>query len=246
MLKQGRAKPYEKVSVIYPGLMKNIDFKFWADYVADIAERFLDGSISVLELAAGSCIIAGRLKNRFKDFIATDISLPMLKSAEENNLKLICCSMIQLPFKNKFDFIFSTFDSINYLLTERDLFNLFKEVNYLIKKDGIFTFDASLEANSLAFKNQQVTKGNYKNYFFKRTSIYSRRNKIHKNIFHIEHISGAKYKEIHRQRIYSFEAFFRLLDKAGLFVKECYDAFTFNTGSPYSERVQFVVRKKSV
>jgi len=246
MLKKGRAKPYENVSLIYPGLMKNVNFKSWADYVADIAERFLHGSISVLELASGSCIIAGRLKNKFKDFIATDISLPMLKSAEENNLKIICCSMIQLPFKHKFDFIFSTFDSINYLLTERELFHLFKEVKSLVKNDGIFTFDASLEANSLLFKNQQVTEGNYKNYNFKRSSIYSRSKRIHKNVFQIENTSGVKYKEIHRQKIYSFDTFFSLIDKAGLFVKECYDAFTFNTGSPDSERVQFVVGKKSV
>lgn len=238
-------KPYDKVSLIYNGLMKNVDFRFWAGYIQDLAERYISSNASVIELAAGTCNIAARLKNKFNNIIVTDISFPMLKTADENGLKKICCSMIQLPVKCKFDFIFSTFDSINYLLTEKDLLILFREANSILKENGIFTFDASLENNSLEFKDMQISEGWYKDHYYKRISTYNKRNRIHKNVFHIRHSSGIRYKEIHRQKIYSFDTYFRIIDEAGLNVKECYDSFSFNEGTPESERVQFVVGKKS-
>ena len=64
-------------------------------------------------------------------------------------------------------------------------------------------------------------------------------------IFYIYDKSGEQCKEVHKKKIYSFETFFNLIDKAGLVVKECYDGFTFNDGSPKSERVQFVVGKRA-
>jgi hypothetical protein len=153
--------------------------------------------------------------------------------------------MIAMPFKIKFDFIYCTFDSINYLLTKRELLLLFKQVNEILADDGIFTFDVSLENNSLSFIKGQVTERNYRGFKYRKMSKYNRINKIHTNIFYIN-FNGTKLKETHKQRIFDFYTYFDCIDKAGLYVKECYDAFTFNPGSTESQRVQFVVRRKVV
>lgn len=50
------------------------------------------------------------------------------------------------------------------------------------------------------------------------------------------------YTETHKQKIYPFAVYFELLEKAGLNVTECYEAFTFKDGNAGCERVQFVVR----
>ena len=55
-------------------------------------------------------------------------------------------------------------------------------------------------------------------------------------------IKNKIYTETHKQKIYRFADYFQFMDKAGLNVIECYDAFTFKDGNEGCERVQFVVR----
>lgn len=61
------------------------------------------------------------------------------------------------------------------------------------------------------------------------------------NYFSLE-TEHEKFCENHRQKIYPFEEYFRAIDKAGLYVAECFDAFTFNKANAECERVQFVVK----
>jgi len=150
--------------------------------------------------------------------------------------------MTCLPFNKQFDLIYSTFDSVNYLLSKRKLLNLFYEVKRVLKEDGIFTFDVSLEKNSLEFENSFDREGNYEGYSFYRKSRYSRKSRIHKNIFKITGKNGSIITEVHKQKIFKFDTYFDLIDKAGMYVVECLDTFTFNNGSENSERVQFIVK----
>ena len=246
MLYQNNKRPYDKLALIYDGLMKDVNFNLWTKYVMDIASNYVNATSSFLELAAGNCTIANNIKKKYSNLIATDISLPMLKAHFQADLLKVCCNMIHLPFKKKFDFVFATFDSINYLLTQKELQFLFGEIEYVLNENGIFTFDASLENNSLEFADVQVTKDKYNGFSFKRINSYNKKTRIHKNVFYIYDTSGIKFKEVHKQKIYSFETFFNLIDRTGLVVKECYDGFTFNDGSPTSERVQFIVEKRTV
>ena len=225
--------------------MKDVNFDLWTKYVMDIAVNYVNAESSFLELAAGNCVMAGNIKKKFSNLIATDISLPMLKYYFKTDLIKVCCNMIQLPFKKKFDFIYSTFDSINYLLTQRKLESLFREIKFALSESGIFTFDASLERNSLEFTEVQVTEDKYNGYSFKRINSYNKETRIHKNVFYIYDKYGEKFKEVHKQKIYPFETFFNLMDRTGLVVKECYDGFTFRNASSKSERVQFIVGKKA-
>jgi SAM-dependent methyltransferase len=245
MLYQKNKRPYDKLSLIYDGLMKDVNFNLWTEYVMDIASNYANTASSFLELAAGNCTNANNIKKKYSNLIATDISLPMLKSHFQSDLLKVCCNMISLPFKKKFDFVYATFDSINYLLTQKELQFLFKEIEIFLNENGIFTFDASLENNSLEFTNVQVTKDRYNGFSFKRLNSYDKKTRIHKNVFYIYDKSGVEFKEVHKQKIYSFETFFNLIDKAGLVVKECYDGFTFKDGGPKSERVQFVIGKRA-
>ena len=153
--------------------------------------------------------------------------------------------MLNLPFKQKFDFIYCTFDSVNYLLTKKELLCLFIEAKNCLNKTGLFTFDVSLEKNSIEFTKGQITEDEYNGHSFKRINSYDKKKRIHTNIFYIENANGNKYKEIHKQKIYEFETYFKLIEKAGLVVIECYDGFAFDDGRSTSERVQFVVRNKA-
>ena len=238
-----RTKPYDKVSAIYEGLMRKLDYESWSKYILLIAEDNIHSQSKILELGSGNCKMAEIISAIYQDYFATDISLPMLRSSNRNRLTKVCCDMTLLPFKTKFDFIFSAFDSVNYILKKKWLLNLFNEVNYLLEKDGLFTFDVSLEENSLDFVISKTTEDKHNGNLYQMISKYNSRSRIHYNKFYIWNDSGKKYKEVHKEKIYNIDTYFQLAEKAGLQTVACYDCFDFKDVNSKSKRAQFVMRK---
>jgi len=236
---------YDKVALIYNDLMKTIDYQHWAEYILAIARRFVKKNALTLEIAAGNCKTASRISQEFPNIIVTDLSLPMLCLDSLNHLDKVCCNMISLPFRIKFNFIYCAFDSVNYLLSKKELQLLFNQIKGVLSDNGIFTFDISLENNSRNFIKEQTTGGVYRGFNYKRISRYNKLSRVHSNIFYIS-FDGVKLKEVHKQKIFDLQTYFDCIDRAGLKVKECYDNFTFNPGSSISQRVQFVVTKDAV
>lgn len=235
-------KPYTILTGLYDNLMEYVDYEGWSEYILDIIDEYEIDTDSVLELAAGNYRLYKFLRGNFPLHVVSDLSLNLVKTFNEKSDKSVCCNMQKLPFKNKYDFIYCTFDSINYLLTEEELFNAFYEVSEVLKMDGVFTFDASLENNSINNVAELNRKGKYLNYDYIQISDYNSESKIHTNKFEIKN-ETEKYIEIHQQRVFDFVDYFRILDDAGLRVIDCFDTFTFDDASPDSERAQFVVGK---
>jgi SAM-dependent methyltransferase len=234
---------YDSVSLIYEELMRDVNYKKWSKYLLDVVSEYLDEKDpSLLELGAGNCKIARHISKKYHNIIASDLSLPMLQNGKKVFITKVCSDMTSLPFKNKFDLIYSTFDSVNYLFSKRKLLTLFLEVRKVLSASGIFTFDVSLEKNSLDFEGSYTAEGIINGYLFTRKSKFNPISRIHKNIFSITDEYGNVKKEIHRQKIYKFETYFDIIAKAGMYVVECLDAFTFNNGNQHSERVQFIIK----
>jgi SAM-dependent methyltransferase len=242
-VRNAKAKAYKNVSFIYEELMKDVNYKEWAKYIQNISSEFVGKDSKVLDLGAGNCKIANLLSKEFPDIIATDISLPMLKSDTNNVVNKVCCDMTSLPISTKFDLIFSSFDSVNYLMSKNKLLALFKQVSFLLEDNGIFTFDVSLEKNSLEFLQDHSVEGSTGGYSFKRVSKFFKRRKVHKNIFYITDADNIVVKEVHEQKIYDFETYFDLIFKAGLYVVDCFETFTFKIGKADSDRIQFILKK---
>lgn len=224
--------------------MRFVSYKWWARYIFFISKKHLNKNPKVLELAGGNCSLAKYLKKQFYFYVVSDISLNMLKSSTVN-VNRVCCDMTNLPFNSKFDLIISTFDSVNYLTSKKQLKSLFEEVGNILSDDGIFTFDSSLEKNS--YKHQKYAdnhKGKIDGYYFNRKSVYMPAGRIHKNIFSIKKPDGEIVTEVHRQKIFPFQTFFDISEKSGLYVVNCYKAFSIQRGSSKSDRVQFVMKRK--
>jgi len=236
--------PYKHVANIYPHLMDFISYKWWARYLYMITKSKRIKNPSVLELAAGTGTLAKHLSKPYKDYLVTDISKSMLNHCTDK-LNKVCCDMTALPFKKKFDIIFSSFDSVNYLRSTKNLLQLFKEVNNSLTKNGTFTFDAALESNSYKHQKTATIKGKSSGFTYQRKSVYLPKSKIHKNIFTITYPNGEVFTETHKQKIFSYNTFFDLADKSGLYVVNCYKAFSFQKGKETSDRVQFILRRKN-
>jgi len=238
------SKIYTDVSNIYDHIMRKVRYDYWADYIYAISNDYVGDKPNVLELASGNCNLARFLSAYYPKLIVTDMSLSMLNKNSKAGLKKVCCDMTMIPFSTKFDLIVSTFDSVNYLITEKKLSALFNEICMVISNDGIFTFDVSLEKNSFRHIKNPLRKGSYKGVRYKQETDYDSTKNIHRNVFCITYPNGKVFKEVHIQKIYSFETYFDLMDSAGLSVKAFYDAFTFKDGSANSPRVQFIALKK--
>ncbi len=234
------AEQYSVVAEIYPFIMKEINYKVWADYISDILIYSGVEPRSALEIAGGNGSLANELESRIPKLILTDKSFAMLKKDGNGKLPKVCCDMRALPFKNKFDFIFSTFDSVNYLMTLDELRKFFLNVKGLLSEEGLFIFDVSLEKNSLKHLRFLNRRGEINGIKFKQVSKFDRRKKIHLNHFFFEMPDGSKIEEVHRQKIFDIVDIFNTLDEAGFFVTECFDAFTFKDVNSDTERAQFL------
>lgn len=237
-----KSKIYEALPLIYNYVMKGVNYQAWAKYIYLISKTFIKKDPKILELAGGNLNLANILSFYYPRIIVTDASVKMLSSDPKKELLKVACDMTELPFKGNFDIIFSTFDSVNYLTSRSGLIKLYKEVERILDPEGIFTFDVSLESNSLRHTKEAAKEGNIDGVHFTHKSEYSRVSRIHKNIFKIE-INDEVLTEVHKQKIYPFELYFEILEKAGLYVIDCLDAFSFKEGSAKSERVQFITRK---
>jgi ubiquinone/menaquinone biosynthesis C-methylase UbiE len=238
-----KVNPYEKVACVYDGLMKKVDYPTWSNYILVIAKENIPNNAKILELGAGNCKMAEIFSEKYKNYFATDISLSMLKGSSNNHLTKICCDMTAIPIKAKFDFIFSAFDGVNYILKQKTLSGLFCEVYRLLDENGIFTFDISLERNSLNLIISDIIEDHHNGYWFKRISRYNKHSRIHYNKFYISDDSGLEYNEVHKQKIYDISTYFMLAEKAGLYTESCFDCFSFKDVSQKSNRAQFVMRK---
>jgi len=238
-----KVRPYEKVADVYNGLMKKVDYPTWSKYILVIAEENISENAKILELGAGNCKMAEIFSKRYKSYYASDISLSMLKGSSNYDLAKICCDMTAIPITTKFDFIFSAFDGVNYILRQKDLFSLFVEVYRLLDEDGVFTFDVSLERNSLNVVVSDSIEDHHNGFWFQRIGKYNKHSRIHYNKFYIRDDSGLEFKEVHKQKIYDISTYFKLAEKAGLYTESCFDCFSFKDVSQKSQRAQFVMRK---
>jgi SAM-dependent methyltransferase len=239
------AKNYSALADIYPHMMRSIDYKKWAKYIYQISKEVKKKNISVLELASGSGNIAVNLHKKFRSFTSTDLSISMLRNNSEYNIPKVCCDMTKLPFKSQFDFIFCTFDSINYLTTKDKYLSLFGNINNCLTNTGVFTFDASLENNSLKYQRYLNRKGKVNGITYQQRSFYNRQNRFHYNQFEIILANGKKVEEIHKQKIFRFQDYFDFITNSNLYVHKCYRTFTHENADNDSERVQFILKKKT-
>jgi len=243
-MKKIKTKPYEKLALVYDHLMNHVNYDLWTKFIYKISKDLVSKDSNVLELAGGNGKFTNIFKKYYPNILVTDKSIEMLLS-KQTSFPKVCCEMLKLPFKKKFDLIYSTFDSINYLTKEKDILKLFIEVKKILSDDGIFTFDVSLERNSELYVANHEKSGKYNNVEYEHISIYNKQNRIHRNIFELKMDDGTIYKEVHKQKIYPFPVYFNLLSQADLFVLNCYEAFSLRKAKENSKRVQFIVKRNS-
>lgn len=235
-------KNYTSLAGFYNVLMKNIDYSLWAKYLFEITRKYNISTKTVLEIGGGNGKLANVLSRKFPGYYLSDKSSVFLAEGKFKKNK-ICCDMISLPFKPKFDFVLAAFDTVNYLSSKKNFAQLLSEVSEILNEDGVFTFDVSLENNSLSHLKARKKVYNYHNQKIEHINIYNEQRRIHTNEFIFRKDGKVIEKEIHKQKIFPFEFYLEQVDKSSFYIVDCLEAFGFRKGKPNSKRVQFILKK---
>lgn len=96
-----------------------------------------------LDVACGSGLAVQWLREKGFASVGVDASLPMLAVGRARSSRLVAGDMRALPFRGDFALVTSFYDSLNHLLTARDLKATFDAVSARLAPGGVFVFDVN-------------------------------------------------------------------------------------------------------
>jgi len=105
----------------------------------------------ILDLCCGTGQLSQRLNALGYSVTGIDGSSAMLKYARENapGVRFIHADARNFTISRKFHTVVSVFDSLNHILTLKELTNVFHSVNRVLQPGGLFLLDLNTEAGYL-------------------------------------------------------------------------------------------------
>jgi SAM-dependent methyltransferase len=208
----------------------------------------------VVDLGCGTGTFTRLLAQKGYDIIGVDNSEEMLtiaaaKSREEGQeILFLRQDMRELDLYSTVGTVVSVCDSLNYMLTEENLFRVFQLVHKYLYPGGIFIFDFNtlykyerIIGDTVIAENRETCSFIWENIF----DPDSKCNEYDLTVF-VREEDGRyrRFQETHHQRGYTIEEMVTLLQQAGFAILETMDADTLEPVTPESERI-YVVAKGS-
>lgn len=236
------ASPYQELSQIYDkrwGFFANSYFRL----VKELFRESFFRPRRILDVACGTGVLALKLAQEGFFVVGIDSSPEMISLAQAKvkpglSLSFEVQDMKELKVEEPFDFIFCTFDSINYLLSESEIAHFLLRVNSALKWNGFFMFDSVTEVLCNKHYGERWRKvGRVK--FLEKFSYYPRR-KIAITTFQFK--DGSE--EIHLQKPYGLRELAPLLCNSGFIICDKFSSPEGESYRPGSERLVCITRKK--
>lgn len=244
--------PYSALAEIYDFVMNHVDYIRWAAFIKRIIERHNASVRNVLDASCGTGSLAFRLADLGFQVVGCDRSEKMLLIARQKNsyrslaVAFWCADLKRFRLRRPVDLVLCTYDSINYLLHEKDWLACLDSAANALGHGGLFVFDVSTVYNSLhSFARfHQRERGDRFSYL--RKSRFNKKTMIQKNYFEICKQPGHQmvYSETHIQRIRTFEEVCETITKSPFTLLAHYNNFSFSPSTPTSERIHFVLQKR--
>lgn len=150
----------------------DIEFTGFVKKAAPLIERFYSQTStsainkSVLDLCCGTGRLANEFLKRGYCVVGIDASEHMLAYAKENNrdflssgrVEFILGDILEHPVGQRFGLITCTYDSINHLDDERELWKCFELAYGSLVKGGYFIFDINTRASLLNWNALSVSE----------------------------------------------------------------------------------------
>lgn len=230
---------YNILAKYYDGLVKDDDAtKAWVDLI----DPNMNGK-NILELACGSGEITIALANKGYLIDASDLSQAMIDEAKKKKgaekVNFFAMDMCDFTVDKTYDGILCLCDSINYLVSEKQLETLFKSVYEHLNENGTFIFDMHTPDRLYEFEEEFYEAGVLEGHEYSWSIVSEDECIYHNFMFYDEEANHSQ--EQHVQRVYSTELMDALLSP--YFTYEIYTDFD-NKGIHEGEKYFYVCKKR--
>ncbi len=250
-------KPYHRFAKIYDEMGMNHFSEKMVAYTFQLLKKSKHKPKSVLDLCCGTGTAAMMFAEKGFETVGLDGSEYMLKMARKKtkyrklqinyyHQHLPKIDIIKNNRIQKFDLITSYYDSLNYLLTERDLTRCFKNIHRHLNPGGMLIFDMNMYS---AFKNIWVRTraGCHKDiaWIFE-TKLNDKRHQaeLSATFFIRKKRLWEKFTEIHNERAYTITTLRKILNASGLKPLGIYKCFTSAKPDQKTNRIAVVSVRK--
>ena len=258
---------YGSFAQVYDRLMRDVPYGDWADRIDRWIRSYgisRPGQASgdalsqernlVVDLGCGTGVLTALLADRGYDMTGVDLSPDMLAVAQKRNgdrnpeIPYLCQDMRRLDLYCTAGTFLCVCDSINYLLTDRDVIRTFSRVRNFLYPGGIFVFDFNtVHKYRDVIGTRTITENDEEVSFFWENRFRTRSCRNEAAITFFVRESDGRYRrfeETHVQRGFSMREMRGLLRSAGMEVIAAFDERTEKDPHARSERI-FVIAGKS-
>lgn len=243
--------PYSALASIYDEVMEHVDYVRWASYVHEIIQRFEIRAHWILDISCGTGSCCANLLDLGYHVTGADSSFAMLRQAKAKferkalNAGFYCADMRHQPLSSNPDVVISLYDSMNYLLEEKDWHVCLNDIHDAVLPGGLFIFDVSTLQNSMQDFANYRQKGKVGGDVFIRQSSFKRAARMQKTCFEIIKKDEPRIVscETHRQIIRPLDEILSFIQKSHFKLLAGFKNFSFKPFAEQSERVHFVLQK---
>jgi SAM-dependent methyltransferase len=248
---------YTHLAPVYDEVMKDVDYEVWADFIDDIIATHFEEAQTLLELGCGTGTLSLLIEEfDLYDITATDISNEMLDVArfkgdfKQSNITFKQVDFTDIRLNETYDVVVLVFDGINYMTENDGIVRVLEQVKSVMYEESIFIVDFATATNSLKhaelMNDEGITPDHWR---YVRVSRFLPAEHLHYNDFTLEKLSDdnahvlQRYREVHVQRVYTFEEMKALVAKAGMRILAAYSGFDLDEATPQSDRITLVLQK---
>lgn len=243
---------YNEFAALYDELMNDFNYEEWANYIEDTFQKYNFGPRNILEMACGTGNLTYYLARKRYNIVGFDLSSEMLSKAYEKlnrfkNVMLLEQNMVNFKINKKFDCILSVCDSLNYIVNSDDLYRCFQNVYNHLSDNGIFIFDINSYYKLKEIIGNNTFIEDRDEIFYTWQNSYDEKNDI--CTFYLTFFkkdNGGLYhrfEEEHIEKAHKEVEVVNLLHKVGFSKVDVYNAFSFESNTEKSERLNFVALK---
>jgi SAM-dependent methyltransferase len=246
------SQSFTTIAPYYDTLMSFVNYPSWVEYIERILTLYQRRERCIFDIACGTGVCLELWRERGYQVFGLDRSYAMLeicrKRFQDRNLgtiPLINGDMRMFSVNRRIPIITCLYDSLNYLLTEKELILCFANVYNALAKTGLFIFDM----NTIHCLRDEWGNNTYFRQDGDINSVWTNQFNIETNISSLELIlkiqQNGKYntvREFHQERGYSLSMISHLLSNAG-FKFSLYRHLTFNPAWEQDLRIMGIAEK---